>query len=183
LGTTTKQKIIFMLCEHGQNDIKCRLCDSIEEMYGYFCISATEQLQNKLFTGRSQFSDLEKHIKNKNYYPAEITSRLIEEFITYLQRVKAMDKFLIYDFPKSKDHVEGWERIMGSKVNLQFIFFLDCADEICVDRSRPCRAKRFLTALASTSIVSVAFTGAEKGQYKTFKEKQTRNLNNYRKKI
>ncbi|KAK2704954.1 hypothetical protein QYM36_017114 [Artemia franciscana] len=53
--------------------------------------------------------------------------------------VKAMiesskNKFLIDGFPRSKDNMEGWERQMGSKVNLRCVFFFDCTDQICVDR-------------------------------------------------
>jgi len=36
------------------------------------------------------------------------------------------NKFLIDGFPRNKDNLDGWEREMGDKVNLEFVLFFDC---------------------------------------------------------
>ena len=41
------------------------------------------------------------------------------------------NKFLIDGFPRNKDNLDGWEREMGDKVNLEFVLFFDCSQEVC----------------------------------------------------
>jgi len=47
-------------------------------------------------------------------------------------------KFLIDGFPRNQDNLEGWEREMSDKVNMLFVLFFDCSedvslvDDICV---------------------------------------------------
>jgi adenylate kinase family enzyme len=40
------------------------------------------------------------------------------------------NKFLIDGFPRNKDNLDGWEREMGDKVNLEFVLFFDCPQEV-----------------------------------------------------
>lgn len=42
----------------------------------------------------------------------------------------ANNKFLIDGFPRNKDNLDGWVREMGDKVNLQFVLFFDCEDDV-----------------------------------------------------
>ena len=43
-------------------------------------------------------------------------------------------KFLIDGFPRNKDNLDGWERQMSEKVNLQFVLVLTCSEAVCVER-------------------------------------------------
>ena len=38
--------------------------------------------------------------------------------------------FLIDGFPRNKDNLDGWNKQMGDKVNLQFVLFFECNDEV-----------------------------------------------------
>lgn len=38
--------------------------------------------------------------------------------------------FLIDGFPRNKDNLDGWNRQMGGKANLQFVLFFDCSEEV-----------------------------------------------------
>lgn len=40
------------------------------------------------------------------------------------------NKFLIDGFPRNKDNLDGWVREMGDKVNLKFVLFFDCDDDV-----------------------------------------------------
>ena len=42
--------------------------------------------------------------------------------------------FLIDGFPRNQDNLQGWERQMGTKAQLQFILFLEAPEDICVER-------------------------------------------------
>jgi len=42
--------------------------------------------------------------------------------------------FLIDGFPRNKDNLDGWNREMGDKSNLQFVLFFDCDEDTCVKR-------------------------------------------------
>jgi len=39
-------------------------------------------------------------------------------------------RFLIDGFPRNQDNLEGWEREMADKVNLQFVLFFDCSEDV-----------------------------------------------------
>ena len=42
----------------------------------------------------------------------------------------SQDRFLIDGFPRNKDNLEGWQRQMGDKSNVQFVLFFDCSEEV-----------------------------------------------------
>lgn len=42
--------------------------------------------------------------------------------------------FLIDGFPRNKDNLDGWNKKMADKVNLQFVLVLSCAEDVCVER-------------------------------------------------
>merc|ERR1712045_221078 len=44
------------------------------------------------------------------------------------------NNFLIDGFPRNEDNLQGWNKQMGEKVNLQCVLFFDCSQEICTAR-------------------------------------------------
>jgi len=44
------------------------------------------------------------------------------------------NNFLIDGFPRNQDNLDGWNRQMASKVNLQFVLFLEADEDVCIDR-------------------------------------------------
>ena len=43
-------------------------------------------------------------------------------------------RFLIDGFPRNEDNQEGWIRVMGNEVNMEFVLFLDCTEDLMVER-------------------------------------------------
>ena len=51
-----------------------------------------------------------------------------------MKETKAKDSsknnFLIDGFPRNKDNLDGWNKAMGEKTNLQFVLFFDCSEQV-----------------------------------------------------
>ena len=39
-------------------------------------------------------------------------------------------KFLIDGFPRNEDNMVGWEKQMGDSVDIKFVLFLECPEEV-----------------------------------------------------
>jgi len=44
-------------------------------------------------------------------------------------------KFLIDGFPRNQDNVDGWDRVMGNDAFMQFVLFLECSEDLMVERA------------------------------------------------
>jgi UMP-CMP kinase len=42
------------------------------------------------------------------------------------------NNFLIDGFPRNKDNVDGWQKAMDGKVNIQCVLFFDCNEQVRV---------------------------------------------------
>jgi len=42
--------------------------------------------------------------------------------------------FLIDGFPRNKENIDGWQKTMNNKVNIQCMLFFDCDEKISIDR-------------------------------------------------
>merc|ERR1711936_376126 len=62
--------------------------------------------------------------------PVEITYSLLERAMTESDK----NDFLIDGFPRNEDNLQGWNKAMGDKVNLQCVLFFRCTQEICTAR-------------------------------------------------
>ena len=38
--------------------------------------------------------------------------------------------FLIDGFPRNKDNLEGWKKVMEDKADVKFVLFFDCGNEV-----------------------------------------------------
>ena len=43
------------------------------------------------------------------------------------------ENFLIDGFPRNNDNVEGWNKSMDGKVNIQCILFFDCDEQVSLN--------------------------------------------------
>lgn len=70
--------------------------------------------------------------------PVEITCKLLEnEIIEQAKKYRSNDqntKFLIDGFPLDLSNQSGFDRILGKKVNLVSVIYLNCSENICVER-------------------------------------------------
>eukprot|EP01135_Chromosphaera_perkinsii_P009016 Nk52_evm34s1569 gene=Nk52_evmTU34s1569 len=122
-------EVVFVLGGPGAG--KGTQCERIVSNFGFVHLSAGDLLREERASGSSDGELIESYIKDGKIVPVEITINLIK---------KAMDKsstgkFLIDGFPRNKDNLDGWDKIMGGKVDLKFVLFFDCPDDICLERA------------------------------------------------
>ena len=43
-------------------------------------------------------------------------------------------KFLIDGFPRNEDNQQGWEEVMGEHADMKFVLFLECTEEVMIQR-------------------------------------------------
>ena len=64
--------------------------------------------------------------------PVEITVGLIKQAMQ--KNGWAKKKFLIDGFPRNEDNFSGWNKIMGDLVDMKFVLFLDCDEDVMIER-------------------------------------------------
>lgn len=106
-------------------------------------MSAGDLLREERNTPGSELGEMiETHIRNGTIVPVEVTCSLLEKAMSkhITSRSAAGDsdfgvgKFLIDGFPRNQDNFEGWQRQMSEKVDVKFVLFFDCSDDVCVRR-------------------------------------------------
>ncbi|KAG8175429.1 hypothetical protein JTE90_002859 [Oedothorax gibbosus] len=122
-------KVVFVLGAPGAG--KGTQCKKIVDNFGFIHLSAGDLLRAERNTPGSQYGELiENHIRNGTIVPVEITCRLINEAM----KSADSEKFLIDGFPRNKDNLDGWNKEMTGKADVQFILFIDCSEEACIER-------------------------------------------------
>ncbi|XP_077549965.1 UMP-CMP kinase 1-like isoform X1 [Haemaphysalis longicornis] len=125
----SKPSVVFVLGPPGSG--KGTQCQKVVERFGYEHLSAGDLLRKEQNTAGSQYGDIiADHIKNGTIVPVEITCSLLERAM----KESANNNFLIDGFPRNQNNLDGWNREMSDKVNLRFVLFLECPEEICVER-------------------------------------------------
>jgi len=136
-----KPNVIFVLGPPGSGKGTQSL--NICRDYGYVHLSAGDLLREERNTPNSQYGELiEHHIRNGTIVPVEITCKLIEKAMQKHVQNKlntgdnlfGSGRFLIDGFPRNEDNLDGWTRSMSDNVNVQFVLFFNCDEDICVDR-------------------------------------------------
>ena len=104
----------------------------IYEHFGYVHLSAGDLLREERNSGSELAEMINTYIKEGKIVPAEVTVRLLKA---------AMDKsgttkFLVDGFPRDIDNLRCWETQLQDTglVNVQFLLFLDCPQEIMLGR-------------------------------------------------
>ncbi|XP_060523350.1 UMP-CMP kinase [Cylas formicarius] len=121
--------VVFVLGGPGAG--KGTICQKIFENFGYVHLSAGDLLREERNNPGSQFGELiENYIKEGKIVPVEITCGLLERAM----ETSGKDNFLIDGFPRNKDNLDGWNRTMANKVNLKFVLFFECPEEVCLQR-------------------------------------------------
>ncbi|XP_067139415.1 UMP-CMP kinase-like isoform X2 [Centruroides vittatus] len=126
---SVKPNIVFVLGPPGSG--KGTQCKNIVEEFGFVHLSAGDLLREERNTSGSKYGELiENHIKNGTIVPVEITCSLLEKAINNAKS----KNFLIDGFPRNQNNLEGWNKQMADKVNLKFILFFECSEEVCKER-------------------------------------------------
>ena len=45
-----------------------------------------------------------------------------------------LSKFLIDGFPRNQDNLDGWNQVMAGLTDVKFVLFLQCDEQIMIDR-------------------------------------------------
>ncbi|XP_064476389.1 UMP-CMP kinase-like isoform X2 [Ornithodoros turicata] len=126
---TTKPNVVFVLGPPGSG--KGTQCKNIVKRFGYIHLSAGDLLREEQNTPGSQYGDIiEHHVRNGTIVPVEITCSLIEKAM----QKHAVKRFLIDGFPRNQNNLDGWNTQMSDKVHLDFVLFIECPQEVCVER-------------------------------------------------
>lgn len=122
-------KVVFVLGGPGAG--KGTQCARIVENFGYVHLSAGDLLREERAKPGSEYGELiESYIKDGKIVPVEITCSLLQNAM----KLSGKDKFLIDGFPRNQNNLDGWNKSVGSSVELQFVLFFDCPLEICTQR-------------------------------------------------
>lgn len=141
-----KPLVAFVLGGPGSG--KGTQCKFICEEFGYKHLSAGDLLRAERNSPESKYGEMiERHIQEGKIVPVEVTCSLLErammEHCAFLKKeLKLSDsnddrlrgKFLIDGFPRNEDNLQGWTKQMSDKVDVIFVLFLDCPDDVCVQR-------------------------------------------------
>ncbi|XP_001359167.2 UMP-CMP kinase [Drosophila pseudoobscura] len=129
MTSSVKPKVVFVLGGPGAG--KGTQCSKIVNRFLFTHLSAGDLLREERTREGSEFGSLiEDYIRNGKIVPVEITCSLLENAM----KNSGKSLFLIDGFPRNQDNLDGWNRQMSDKVDVQFVLFFDCDEEVCVKR-------------------------------------------------
>ncbi|CEO94808.1 hypothetical protein PBRA_003621 [Plasmodiophora brassicae] len=125
-------QVVFVLGGPGAG--KGTQCQRIVSEFGYVHLSAGDLLRAEQADPKSEHGALIKTcIKEGTIVPVEVTLALIKNAIANNMKSIGAFQFLIDGFPRNKDNLDGWNKVM-TDVNVDFILFLDCPESVMESR-------------------------------------------------
>ncbi|CAH2089860.1 unnamed protein product [Euphydryas editha] len=122
-------EVVFVLGAPGAG--KGTQCSLISKEFGFVHLSAGDLLREERQRPGSEYGEMiEEKIRNGEIVPVEVTCSLIHNAI----QKSGKTRFLIDGFPRNKNNLEGWERVMADKTKLLFVLFFECSRDICTER-------------------------------------------------
>ncbi|KAI6655220.1 UMP-CMP kinase family protein [Oopsacas minuta] len=121
-------QVVFVLGPPGSG--KGTQCAKLVEEFKFTHLSAGELLRGEITKGSKDGALIQKLMDEGKIVPVDITCRLLYNSM----QESSSNRFLIDGFPRNKDNVDGWERIVGDKADVKFCLFLDCPKEVCLSR-------------------------------------------------
>ncbi|ALC46735.1 Dak1, partial [Drosophila busckii] len=122
-------KVVFVLGGPGAG--KGTQCSKIVDRFQFTHLSAGDLLREERAREGSEFGQLiDDYIRNGKIVPVEVTCSLLENAM----KNSGKSLFLIDGFPRNQDNLDGWNRQMSDKTEMQFVLFFDCAEDVCVTR-------------------------------------------------
>lgn len=122
-------EVVFVLGAPGAG--KGTQCSLISKEFDFVHLSAGDLLREERQRPGSEYGEMiEQKIRDGQIVPVEVTCSLLH---------KAMEKsgksrFLIDGFPRNKDNLDGWTRVMSDKAKLLFVLFFECSRDLCTER-------------------------------------------------
>ena len=126
-----KPQVIFLLGGPGSG--KGTVSATLKKELGWIPISAGDCLREEKESGSKDAELINDYIKKGLIVPGEITINLLLKKIRYYEQ-QGNKKIIIDGFPRSMENLEGWNKLVGDKVNLRFILLLECSEEVMTER-------------------------------------------------
>ncbi|XP_053614718.1 UMP-CMP kinase [Plodia interpunctella] len=122
-------EVVFVLGAPGAG--KGTQCSLISKEYGFVHLSAGDLLREERQRPGSEYGEMiEQKIRNGEIVPVEVTCSLLHKAM----QKSGQKRFLIDGFPRNKDNLEGWTRVMSDKTTLLFVLFFECSRDLCTER-------------------------------------------------
>lgn len=122
-------EVVFVLGAPGAG--KGTQCSLISKEFDFVHLSAGDLLREERQRPGSEFGEMiEEKIRNGLIVPVEVTCSLLHKAM----QKSGKPRFLIDGFPRNKDNLEGWERVMSDKTKLLFVLFFECSQDKCTER-------------------------------------------------
>ena len=125
---SSKYEVVFVLGGPGAG--KGTQCSLIVQNYGYVHLSAGDLLREERNSGSELADMINNFIKEGKIVPAEITVGLLK---TAMEK-SGSSKFLVDGFPRDMDNLKCWQTQMNDFAVVKFLLFLDCPQNIMLDR-------------------------------------------------
>lgn len=120
--------VVFVLgkpgCGKGTNCIKIR------DKFSYEHLSAGDLLRAERESGSELADMINTYIKEGRIVPAEVTVGLLRKAMEQ----SGKGKFLVDGFPRDLQNLEAWNNTMADVADVSFLLFLDCPNDIVVER-------------------------------------------------
>lgn len=123
-----RYEVVFVLGGPGSG--KGTNCARIVEEFGYVHLSAGDLLREERQSGSELADMINTYIREGLIVPAEVTVGLLRKAM----HASGGNKFLVDGFPRDMDNLACWERDMAAVAEVKFLLFLDCPQEIMLER-------------------------------------------------
>ncbi|XP_032519968.1 UMP-CMP kinase [Danaus plexippus] len=122
-------EVVFVLGAPGAG--KGTQCSLISKEFDFVHLSAGDLLREERQRPGSEYGEMiEEKIRNGEIVPVEVTCSLIDKAM----QKSGKTRFLVDGFPRNKDNLDGWQRIMTDKTKLLFVLFFECSRDLCTER-------------------------------------------------
>lgn len=122
-------EVVFVLGAPGAG--KGTQCSLIAKEFDFVHLSAGDLLREERQRPGSEYAAMiEEKIRNGQIVPVEVTCSLLHNAM----KESGKGRFLVDGFPRNKDNLEGWNRVMLDKTKLLFVLFFECSRDICTER-------------------------------------------------
>ncbi|XP_028176883.1 UMP-CMP kinase-like [Ostrinia nubilalis] len=122
-------EVVFVLGAPGAG--KGTQCTLISNEFDFVHLSAGDLLREERQRPGSEYGEMiEQKIRDGQIVPVEVTCSLLHKAM----QKSGKSRFLIDGFPRNKDNLEGWTRVMSDKTKLLFVLFFECSQDLCTER-------------------------------------------------
>ena len=130
LKPLSKPMVFFVLGGPGSGKGTQSL--KLAKEHGFVHLSAGDLLREEKNSGSETASMINTYIKEGKIVPGEVTVGLMKKAIE--RNGWDQKKYLIDGFPRNKENLDIWQRILGEEINVPFILFLEANEDAMIER-------------------------------------------------